>query len=346
VFGGVNLLALGFGRLVDLLGKKLLNAMGLSEKIVLPSEYGGGGTSMSEGGSVVASADAPVAFGREQSEASFSRLLHRSQNGDVIMHIREPFYDVITNAALGTQQYTSNTLYPFNANFALIKQVAANYQWFRILAVKLHYTHWCATSIKARVCIAAAGSDTYNNSAASTANNLAKLEHFAAGSAYEDFGLYYEPTSNVNWYACYPTMGATNVTDFDQGVIMTSVDLNSSTNETIGTLYVEFVVAFREQRNPSVTVGISSYLEGLVPKSALYQAYAKLFSSLPEREAENILVGVDTRQIADAIRRVRREGVEYTEAFDKLWLLLDEKGSKPLPQLVSYSQTSPSPTRL
>ncbi len=351
VSGGANMLLPGTGGLVNVLGSKILNALGLSEKVVLPPEYGQGGTSMGEGGSIVASADAPVQFGRMQEQTSFTRMLHRAGNGDVIMHIREPLFDVATAGTVNTNNPAMTALYPFNASFALIKNVAAQFCWYRILACKLHYTHWAPTSTKARVCLAHTPTDTYNNSVAPVANELAKLEHFACGSAYEDFGLEFEPTAPLNWFPCFPSMASAPSFDKSQGSLVVATDLNSTTSDTIGTAYIEFVVAFREQRSPTVTVGVTLGLLGMYKRADVYRILGRIYDEYSEAEADAIVAGIDPIHFNDAIKLQPREDVEYEPSFAKVLDLvqrfdgLSTKGKQKLPNLAYTSVISSSSIR-
>ncbi len=322
VSGGANMLLPGSGLLVNALGKKLLNSLGLSEKVVLPHDYNGGNLSGSDGGTIVASADAPVQFAREQSETSFLRYLHKGDQGDVIVHTREPLANVSTNAAANTLTVGYSALYPFNASLAIIKQVAGMYSWYRMLAVKLHYTHWAPTSTQTRVCIAHAPTETFNNGANVTIDEASKLEHAALGSAYEDFGLEFEPTCPLNWYPSYPTLAATTVLEKANGTIYVGTDLNNVLSATVGTLYIELVTAFKEQRPISVTVGSSLPLAGLVKRSSMLKLMNEVYRCFSEQVADR-LFQMDPWELYDAIHRKRSIGTRYSSEYETMCALVE-----------------------
>ncbi len=323
VSGGANMLLPGSGVLVNALGKKLLNSLGLSEKVVLPADYNGGNFGGSDGGTIVASADAPVQFGREQSETSFLRYLHKGESGDVIVHTREPFFNVSTNAAANTLNGAYAVLYPFNTNLSIIKQIAGMYSWYRFLGVKLHYTHWAPTSTQVRVCIAHAPTETFNNGANVTVDEASKLEHVALGSAYEDFGLEFEPTCPLNWNPSYPTTAATTVLEKANGTVYSANDMNNVLSTTIGTVYLELITAFKEQRPISVTVGAILPLSGLVKRRAMFRLLNTIYSHFTEELADKLSRDICPWEMYDAIRSVRRDGVTYGPEYETLRLLID-----------------------
>ncbi len=353
VSGGADLLMPGTGRLVNVLGKKILNQLGLSEKIVLPPEYGGGrgNTQLDamDGGSIVESADAPVQFGRDQLQTSFMRYLHKADNGDVIIHSRESARDIVTNAALNTQTVTTDSLYPHTAVLSVLKQVAANYAWYRILAVKVHYVHWAPTSTQARIAIAHLPTSSFNNAVALTYAQFSRLESFASGSAYEDFGLEFCPVADRNWYYSFPTL-ATIGGQLDQGAISVAVDLNNVTSATVGTTFWEIITAFREQRPPNVTVGLTVGLTNLLPKRIALSALAKVYQTYDDSAAEKLLSTIDLYQLADAIGQIRREGIRYSDEFEKVFALLHgsqkpEREPIKSPQMVLVNYDTRTDTR-
>lgn len=265
----------GSGSLLGVLGKSALNALGLSEKTVLPGDYGGG--DQEKGGSIVASADAPVAFGRMDAPTSFARTIHTAKNGDKVMHLKEAFTDVTTNAVLNTRSTTVYLVYPTSTQFVISRQYAANFQLYRILAAKVHYVHWAPTSTQARVCTWYVESPAFNDGTAPTFLQSSQLEDFATGSAYEDWALEFFPEGSLNWYECYQnlqsgTPSGDRAVQY-QGQIGFSVDLNNVTSATVGTLFIEWVIAFAKQRPPDILVGvmmnIDQYLVNPAVKGAI-----------------------------------------------------------------------------
>lgn len=335
VSGGADLLMPGTGRLVNVLGKKILNQLGLSEKMVLPPEYGGGRGQFDavDGGSIVESADAPVQFGRDQLQTSFMRYLHKADNGDVIVHTRESARDIVTAGALNTPVVTTDSLYPFTAVMTVIKQIAANYAWFRILAVKVHYVHWAPTSVAARIAIGHLPTSSFNNAVALNYGQFSRLESFASGSAYEDFGLEFCPVADRNWFCCATTPQTLGI-QLDQGAISVSVDLNNVTSTTVGTTFWELITAFREQKPQNVIVGLTTGLTNFLPKKVVLSALAKIYQILDDVAAEKLLSTIDLYQLADAISQRRREGVPYSDECEKVFAYL--QGPKTSPQLVNY----------
>jgi hypothetical protein len=262
VSGAANSFFPGSGNLIDHLGKALLNKLGLSEKVALPSDYGGG-----QGGVVVASADAPVAFGRDEIPSSKMTVLHRAGNGDIIVHCCETLRDIQTNAVANTQTLIRDLMYPVNPSFVLLRQIGLNYQNYRVLGGRVHYTHFAATSEVARVSLAYADAPEFNFGSAPTFGQLSRMEEFMCGSAYEDFALTFEPTPSKNWWQSYGTAASGGTDDIVQGLIMTSIDMNANVNKTIGTLFLETVTAFKKTRSPDVTVALHDHMVSMFPQA-------------------------------------------------------------------------------
>lgn len=250
----------GSGLLVNHLGSALLNKLGLSEKTVIPEGYGGpaGATALATGGAVVASADAPVAFGRMETPSGYANILHRAANGDIIVHFKEALRDVTTNATANTATSYVDGLYPTSSSFVLAQQIGKMYQDYHYIAMKSHYVHWTPTSTKARICLGAVDSYGYNTTGAPASFvDFSCLEDFACGSAYEDFALEWTPTRSLNWYPCYPSAPAGDDSRLNvQSLHFVRVELNSTTSDIVGTIFLESIVAFKKTRNPDVTVGL------------------------------------------------------------------------------------------
>lgn len=253
----------GSGSLLSWVGKAALNKLGLSEKIVVPEGYGGGSPPGSTG-QIVASADAPVAFGRMDAPSSFAYPLHEHKNGDKIMHIKEAFRDMPLPDTTSSRRAFADLLYPTSSDFAITAKYASCFQLYKILGVKLHYTHWAPTSTQARVTMWYAESNAFADGSDPGFVDSSMLQDFAAGSCYEDFALEFYPQGSLNWYQCYPTPAAGDDADINyQGIVGMALDLNSVASLVAGTVFIEWIIAFSKQRPTDITIGLTNELRRL-----------------------------------------------------------------------------------
>lgn len=279
--GAANLFLPGSGGLVNSLGQKLLDSLGLSEKITMPPGFGGeGGDVMHMTGPVVASANAPVAFGREESPNSFVKVLHREPNGDIIVHSKEFWLDVVTADTASTLTTTEGQYTPYDSvAFPLIARIASAFQLYRVLAIRLHYVHYAPTSEQARVALFWAHSaDAADDLNSATFSELTQIEDFTVGSAYEDFGLTAHPEALVNWYQSNITGSSAPTDQIYQGCLGYSVDQNASTEKQIGSVYVETLIAFHSTAPPQWATSMSKNI--LEDKQLDPEQKAKLLSSI------------------------------------------------------------------
>jgi hypothetical protein len=334
-------IAPGSGTLVNILGKGLLNKLGLSEKIVVPDDYANG---FHSGGAIVQTADAPVAFSRQQITAADMKILHTAHNGDVILAGHEFWDDVTTAGTASTFLQEVQAIYPTSSSFSLLAQVAKGFQYHRPLKLTFHYTHWAATSEVARVALVG------SMSCANTAGNMgigttflseSMMEHFAAGSCYEDFAL--EVTFEdlqLNWYNNWPSIGASfNLKS--PFVFAWSTDLNASTSKTVGSIFIEYVWAFHYTRDPSVTAGVALSAFGLCKdETELRRILDRVIwfrAKYGENEIRKLLRPRSIETIEDVL-------LASSDNFDKAIQLYErEHQSRDLP-LVTNDVTAVTPT--
>jgi len=294
---GADLFLPGSGKLVNSLGSALLNKLGLSEKVVLPGEFGSGpGTNLHMGGPVVASADAPVAFGRDEQLNSFVRVLHREPNGDVIVHSKEMVIDVPLAGAASTLKQTQVILTPNQTVLPLARQVAQAYQNYRVLAAKLHFVHYAPTSTQGRVSLMYVNDPEQafhsDGSYSMSFPQMSRLSDFAVGSCYEDFALEFYPLARQSWYDTLPNGSTFDDTTY-QGAFGVATDQNVSTNVNVGTIYLELVVAYKSTRSPdytfTATIDVASSKHHTHVQKAQI-AYQIFMANGDERAIQTILV--------------------------------------------------------
>jgi hypothetical protein len=252
-----NSLLPGSGSLVSTLGQKIMDALGLDEKVAIPKEIvEGASPNLLAGGEIIASASAPVAFGRDQAPTAFVNILHRNANGDVVVHVKEFLADVTTASSTNTQSGGFFDLNPTDVtDTPLLASLGNSFQHFKWLAGRLHYVHYAPTSVQARVLLTEVDDIGFFNGSQDFAS-LVRNEDVAIGSAYEDFSLEFVPDESLNWYACAKTGSARYAGDPStcvQGVVSWVCDQNSATNIPIGSVYLESIVVLRKTRDPDYT---------------------------------------------------------------------------------------------
>jgi hypothetical protein len=259
--GLANAFLPGSGGIVHGLSKAILNGLGLAEQSgdkssLIPAEFGGGGD-------IVAAADAPVQFGRMGGPATFSEVTHRGKNGDVIVHIKEPLSDVSTSSTLNTRATNQIVLTPVVSTLVASRQVSLDFEFWRPIAVRIHYTHWAATTTVARVAVSRSGDPNFNNGNCPTFIQQIEMQDSTVGSGYEDFFLDLDCSEQpYNWLQTAAT-AATASPDArlsQMGSLFWGVDLNNVTSTTIGTLFVEWILAFRSVKPPDVLIGLARTL--------------------------------------------------------------------------------------
>jgi len=254
----------GSGGAVHGLSKAILNGLGFAEQSgdapkhgAVPAEFGGGSQ-------IVAAADAPVQFGRTGGPAMFSRVTHRAENGDVIVHLKEPLADVATAAVLQTRGSNQVMFTPAVSTLVASRQFALDFEQWRPLAARVHYTHWAATTTVARTQIAHSADPLFSVGANPTFIQLVELQDSAIGGAYEDFYLDVDCSElPVDWFwvaASDPADAAGSRVDRRLnlfGALWWATDLNNVTSTTIGSLFIEWILAFHGTKPPDILIGVS-----------------------------------------------------------------------------------------
>ena len=246
--GLANYLLPGSGTLVSKLGSSILDSFGLAEKTRLPADFGA-----SEGGSVIQTASAPVAFARgEQTMTSIEHL--GTSGGDAIYRIRDYIGEIGAPATVGGRNVYIGINKP-SVSYPLFDRVAGIYELYKLLGAKLHYVHYAPTSVQSRVILAAA--NIQFDYIAADAQDFVTLENSTVGSCYEDFAMEWIPADVLNWYSVYAPYEALNVSSY-QGTWYTYVDQTSAAdvNRPLGSLYIEYYVAFRNQRSPDLPLNL------------------------------------------------------------------------------------------
>jgi len=264
-----NMVLPGSGGAVHGLSKAILNGLGFAEQSgdgpevkhsQIPADFGGGSQ-------IVAAADAPVQFGRTGGPAMFSRVTHRAENGDVIVHLKEPLADVATAATLNTRGSNQVMFTPAVSTLVASRQFALDFEQWRPIAAKIHYTHWAATTTVARTQIAHSADPLFSVGANPTFIQLVELADSAVGGAYEDFYLDIDCSElPYDWFwvaASDPSDALGSRVDRRLnifGALWWATDLNNVQSTTIGSLFIEWVLAFRGAKPPDILIGVSQTL--------------------------------------------------------------------------------------
>jgi len=247
VGGLANYFLPGSGSLVSKLGSSILDSFGLAEKTRLPEDFGA--PTSTGGGTVIQSANAPVSFARgEQTMTSIEHL--GSSGGDAVYRVRDYIGEVYTGAAPNVRALFLGVNKPTGV-YPLLNRIAGSYELFKLLGAKLHYVHYAPTSVQGRVILSAANIPFDYNTA--DAQDFVTLENSTAGSVYEDFALEWIPDDVINWYGVYKAYNIGDLSSF-QGTWYCYVDqfADSDLERPVGTLYIEYYVALKNQRSPDL----------------------------------------------------------------------------------------------
>jgi len=240
-----------------------------------------GGTSGGmDGGAVVRTMDAPVAFARNQVQTGWRVLGPTADGGELWSFCDMPSMYVTGTANVVRTAATANTFFltlqiltPVNIFvFPNFYQTAAIWERWRPLKSICHYCHFAPTSVQSAVAIAISEDSTVNSGASepTTMSNFMALEHSIQGSCYEDFSLSVTPASwkAGTWLYTDPVGAAA---DADQrmetaGTLYLATDANSSTNTPLGYIYFELLFEVCGKRAPLPGISVVSEFDMCVSR--------------------------------------------------------------------------------
>nr|UHS71737.1 MAG: putative capsid protein [Permutotetraviridae sp.] len=214
-----------------------------------------------DGGQVITTADAPVAFARS-GITPFLKQLQSNKNGE-IMHVVD-LVGTLTSSASANTYAIGQFAYVSPVNSTLFPNMFSEFEgWakYRPLFLRLHYSHFAPTSTQGAVGMHAS-SDCGEADPTSTGEAMAR-ENAIQGSAYEDFALETDtaPWNDMKWFenSVSPALAA-DIQSIYCGRVGWSTDMNSLAAATAwGFCYVEAIFEFAERKKNNLIVGISGH---------------------------------------------------------------------------------------
>lgn len=207
----------------------------------------------SNGGGAIMSMPAPVAFARDgEVKATFETMASDYANGTKVHSV--DFVGPLTVNASGTVVIGSVTINPTNSGTFpwLSGTVAAGYEKYKLLMLRVHYVHFTSTASQGTVMI------MYNSdvlaATPTTESQMQNDSNATEGALYEDIFLDVDLTGmSEDWL--YVGTGATDtrLNTAGQVFIGTANAPTTNTYGNVGNYYVEAIWQFVERKLPSQT---------------------------------------------------------------------------------------------
>lgn len=281
---------------------------------------------VTSGGNTAGAANAPVAFGRTQQLRPLFRA-YPSQSGDgMIVHSVDflgqvgPF-----NATAGTFQ--SNLLGQISpaasGTFNWLSGMADLFGRYKMKLFRLHYEHYCATSIQGQIVLQYWPDANFNGGVMTGVTQQVSQEcsNYMTGAVYEDFSHTADLSGldKGQWYNTETTLGADSPNENYAGLFSVFTTNGVGAQVSTGNIWVEGVFEFHERKTSTVTSGVAELKQILrtmrLPFPVRRQLAERWLSALLDVLQERERRAKEDRGDQAAIKLLERYGMDVGAVF-------------------------------
>ena len=208
------------------------------------------------GGGSVTTVNAPIAFARTRTFAPGIRIAAKDPESVVVTSV--DFISAVGQANAGVFNLGINfDVAPYDSTlFTWLYQVARMYTKYKLKSLKIHFEHYCPTTVQGELMIT--WSPDPDTAAPATNTEMKTLNSCVAGAVYEDFSYVADRKQFESDWQYISAPGGADEDDrlLSNGVVLCATANGGTTGASVGSLWIETEWIFTGRRLPTLAAAM------------------------------------------------------------------------------------------
>jgi len=255
-----------------------------------------------DAGGIVQSANAPVAFARNEDMKPFSKILKATADG-LVVHTVDYIGPCGTPAGNGFATMQTIAMNPLLSGLGFTSKFAGEWSKYKLKALKLHYVHFAPTSAQSKIMMTWMPDPLAI--VPTTSATMVPLNGCMVGACYEDFSYTADIKEDQSDWLFVGSTVASRTNTSGYAIVACDLTTAASQNVSVGDLYIESVWEF-VSRTVTTNAPIARLIGRVLDEEKdPQQRRVSTFKLLA-----NALKAIEDEEIAAAKKKKEREVIE------------------------------------